>query len=293
MIKRLLAGLIFLLGIFSVSSTSAQDELPEFSVVNKGGGRIIISWKNKFETINQIAIQRSYDSLKRFTSIYSTPSPLLPENGYTDKVAPGVKVYYRIFYVLSGGNYFFTATKTPTMAEAPAAVINTKRDKVTEIFQEQMKIDKEVVKENVVIAPKKVFIKLGNEVYKTVVDGEFFAFRDSIMTNTKDTLFPLSADTIELRQYILPFEFKASVYVYTDKDGYITINLPEATTKKYDLIILEEDGTSVLELKNIKNNYLTLDKSNLYHAGWYKFELWENGKVKDRNKLFVPRDFSQ
>jgi len=36
---------------------------------------------------------------------------------------------------------------------------------------------------------------------------------------------------------------------------------------------------------------LTLDKSNFIHAGWFKFELYEDGQLKEKNKLLIPKDF--
>jgi hypothetical protein len=89
---------------------------------------------------------------------------------------------------------------------------------------------------------------------------------------------------------VLPFELRASPYVYTDTHGYLVVNLPDAGTKKYDLVLMEEDETTVLELKQIKDTYFTIDKTNFYHGGIYKFVLWENGRIKERSKVFLPRD---
>ena len=278
--KRFVAGLVLWLSIFFTYSSNAQDTLPGFSVADKGNGRIVISWKNNFETINQIAVQRSYDSLKRFTTIYSAPSPELPENGFTDKIVPGIKVYYRIFFVLQGGVYLFTKIKSPGVGRSVSATVDYRRDRATELISDAIKNP-----------TKEIFIKVADTLYATLINGDFLRFKDSIMNKTKDTLFPLSSDTVLIRQYVQPYVWKNSVFVYTDKEGYVVINLPEALNKKYELRIFEEDDTPVLELKHIKNVYLTLDKTNFYHAGWYKLELMEDGKVKDRNKIFIPKDF--
>ncbi|MES2777283.1 MAG: hypothetical protein V4722_24105 [Bacteroidota bacterium] len=278
--KRIVAGLFLLSGIFISYSLKAQDTLPGFKVADKGNGRIVVSWKNNFETINQLAVQRSYDSLKKFTTIYSAPSPELPENGFTDQIKPGTKVYYRIFFVLQGGAYFFSTSKSPGAGTVVNPALDGKRDKATDLIREAIKSP-----------TKKIFIKVADSLYTTLIDGEYLVFKDSIINHTKDTLFPLSSDTIQILQYVQPYVWKTSVYVYSDKEGYVVINLPEALTKKYELRIFEEDNTPVLELKHIKNPYLTLDKTNFYHAGWYKFELMEDGKVKDRNKILIPKDF--
>jgi hypothetical protein len=278
--KRFVAGLVFLFGIFITYTSMAQDTLPGFKVLDKGNGRIVISWKNNFETINQIAVQRSYDSLKKFTTIYSAPSPELPENGFTDQIKPGTKVYYRIFFALQGGTYFFTPVKSPGFGTVAVVINDVKRDKATELIKEAIKSP-----------TKKIFIKVSDSLYATLIDGEYLRFKDSIINKTKDTLYPLSSDTIQILQYVQPYVWKSSIYVYTDKEGYVVLNLPEALTKKYELRIFEENDAPVLELKHIKNPYVTLDKSNFYHAGWYKFELIEDGKIKDLNKILIPKDF--
>jgi hypothetical protein len=79
--------------------------------------------------------------------------------------------------------------------------------------------------------------------------------------------------------------------VYPNRDGYIVIDLPEALTRRYELIIKEEDDTPVLNLKKISATYLALDKADFYHGGWYKFELWEDGQLKEKNKIFLTKDF--
>ena len=58
----------------------------------------------------QIAVQRSADSLKNFKTILSAKNPELKENGFTDNSASHSSPdYYRIFYTLSDGSYFFSA----------------------------------------------------------------------------------------------------------------------------------------------------------------------------------------
>ena len=294
--KRFLPGLGLLLSFILSNLAHAQDTLPGFSVADKGNGRVVVSWKNSFETINQIAVQRSFDSLKKFTTIYSAPSPELRENGFTDQIAPGATMYYRIFFVLQGGTFFFTPSKKPEIGTTVTSGIDSKRDKASEIIKSgdnSKTRDKatDLVKDAVKIPARKIFIKLADSLYATLIDGEYTRFKDSIMYRTKDTLYPLSTDTVMIRQYVQPYVWKSSVYVYTDKEGYVVINLPDASNKKYELRIMEEDNTPVLELKQIRNPYLTLDKANFYHAGWYKFELLEDGKIKDRNKILIPKDF--
>ena len=36
---------------------------------------------------------------------------------------------------------------------------------------------------------------------------------------------------------------------------------------------------------------LKIDKSNFYRAGWFKFELYEDGKLMGKNKFYLEKDF--
>lgn len=126
--------LVFSVLMFSFSLVSfSQDTLPKFTVQNKGDGRVVVSWVNPYPNLIQLAVQRSYDSLKRFGSVYSSTSPELPINGFSDKVPEGVHVYYRIFYVMEGGAYFFTQSKQPlVMEDIPVTKVNTSREILTD-----------------------------------------------------------------------------------------------------------------------------------------------------------------
>lgn len=278
---KLLSALFFITGFFQAAQ--AQDTLPNFTASDKGRGNVVISWNNPFPNVAQVAVQRSYDSLRRFSTIYSAESPELPQNGFTDKVLPGLKVYYRIFYSLQGGAYFFSKSKRPGVDTNAVLTSETdlRRDKVTES-----------IKEIVTKEPERTFyVKLGDSLIATLKDGFYIRFKDSIVARTKDTLLLMPHDTILLRRYDPPFQYHTSTYVYPNRDGYIVLDLPEALTKKYDVIITEEDNTPVLEIKSVKSTYLVLDKVNFYHGGWYRFELRENGTVKEKNKFFLSKDF--
>lgn len=86
-------------------------------------------------------------------------------------------------------------------------------------------------------------------------------------------------------------EYVPSVYVYTNKDGYLFINLPDADQQKYRIRFFENDDTFLFELKNINDAALTLDKANFLHSGWFKFELYNDEKLLEKNKFFLARVF--
>src|SRR4029078_10834271 len=92
---------IILLAFLTVGVIAkAQDTLPKFTVEDKGAGRIVVSWSNPYSNLIQLAVERSYDSVEKLSSVFSATSAELPLNGFSDKIVPGLKVYYRIFYVM-------------------------------------------------------------------------------------------------------------------------------------------------------------------------------------------------
>jgi hypothetical protein len=88
-----------------------------------------------------------------------------------------------------------------------------------------------------------------------------------------------------------PEVFVPSLHVYTYRDGNVRINLPEEEDKKYSIKFFEDNGDFLFELKELKERSFKLDKSNFYHAGWFRFELYENGTLKEKHKFYLRKDF--
>ena len=86
--------------------------------------------------------------------------------------------------------------------------------------------------------------------------------------------------------------FIASLYVYTNRDGYVRISLPEnEKSKKYAIKFFKDDQIFLFELKDIKEQDFKIDKSNFYSAGWFRFELYEDGKLFEKHKFYIDKDF--
>ncbi len=82
-----------------------------------------------------------------------------------------------------------------------------------------------------------------------------------------------------------------SVFVFTGNEGNPVIKLPDVANKKYSIKFLKEDGSLLFMIPQVKENYLTLDKVNFLKSGWYYFELMEDGKLKEKNKFLITRDY--
>ncbi len=87
---------------FFAGGLSAQEILPAITVKNFSG-KIIISWRNQYPLeIKNLNIQRSFDSLKNFSTIGSVLTPQNAENGFVDEAPPYNKMYYRLFISFEG-----------------------------------------------------------------------------------------------------------------------------------------------------------------------------------------------
>ena len=83
-----------------------------------------------------------------------------------------------------------------------------------------------------------------------------------------------------------------SKFVFTNNgDGYVRISLPDAVDKKYSIKFYSVDDKFLFELKDIKEKSFKLDKTDFYRSGWYRFELYEDGTLLEKNKFFIPKEF--
>ncbi len=115
MMKQFIPFLFFGFLTCATFSLFAQDTLTKFSLLNAGNNRIIIGWVNEFPNIRQISIQRSFDSLKNYKTILSVADAKAVQNGFADTKAPNDHMFYRLFYAMEGGAFFFTAAKKPSL----------------------------------------------------------------------------------------------------------------------------------------------------------------------------------
>lgn len=302
---------LFTILILASISLAAQDTLPKFTVSTKGNNRVLISWTNNYSNVTQISIQRSTDSLRNFKTLLSVPDASIPQNGFVDTKAATLFMFYRLFIVLDSGKYVFTHSKRPfwdtaRIASKPNPVkngiggsrrviisdsmeineANTLRDKLNE---KPLTVADSAIRK---IEPEKFFtIKRRDTILFLLPEKGFKPFRDSVVYKTKDTMVFRSSDTILIKPFIPKEVFKASIYIFTEKDGNIFISLPEASTRKYSVKFFDEKYNPLFEIIHVKENSLLLDKSNFLRSGWFRFELYEDGKLKEKNKFFVPKDF--
>lgn len=364
--------------LFSAIQAHAQlpPPLPDLSVRELARGKIQISWYSPEGNVIQLAVQRSRDSSQNFRTIFSAQSPELVNNGFVDNRPMLGKAYYRIFYVVQGGAYYFSRSIMIETKQAPMPItalstdpgdkelttiyiqnkpaytlnkkeyqrfkdsINTKtKDALRRIsnYAVEWKPAKNIQKKDVVrvyikdmmyaelskkqypqfrdsiktktndtlfiindshiqlhtavpMAVGTVFIYRNDSLLLQMETELYWKFKDSIATLTKDTLFAKERNRIEIHPFMPKYIWRPSKYIYTNTRGYITINLPQVKQYKYHVIFYEEDGSELFRIKTIKEPELILDKTDFIHAGWFTFELFEDDKLKERNKFYLSKD---
>jgi hypothetical protein len=277
----------------------AQDTLPKFSASSRGSLRNLISWVNAYPVVTQLNIQRSADSTKNFKTILTVPDPKLPQNGFVDTKAPPGNVFYRLFIVLDSGKYVFSRSQRAgldTSAEVSTESKNSAADRrvivSANLNENEAEKIKEKLEDNRKAEPEKFFVlKRRDSVIAQYSQKYLRRFRDSVITRTKDTLVLNSIDTVVIKPFIPIPVYKPSQYVFTEKEGNVTIALPLALQKKYSIRFFEDDNSTLFEIKHVKQAYLTLDKSNFHHAGWFRFELYEDETLKEKHRFFISKDF--
>jgi len=291
-----LSWVILVLILCSVRAI-AQDTLPRFTAIAKPMNKNLISWTNPFAYVSQISIQRSLDSLRNFKTILTVPDPSIPQNGFVDSKAPVGINFYRLFIVLDSGKYQFSKSKRPAPDTASYSEPLLKNDNQRVVLSDslstkEINVLKEKLKPAVVPKPEKFFIvKKRNLIVNRISEKYVKHFRDSIVYSTKDTMMFEAVDTILIKPFVPVPVYKASKYIFTEKFGNVMINLPDAGTKKYSVHFFEEDRSPLFEIKEINSTSLVLDKTVFVHSGWFLFELFEDGKLKEQHKFLIPKEF--
>lgn len=245
-------------------TSNAQDSLPNFSL-KLISNKVSISWINPYPNLVQLTIQRSYDSSKNYRTIFSTQSPELPQNGYIDKnYVPGLKAWYRIFYMKAGGEYTFTNSKSTD--SKPVVYVYT-ADLPTNNINDVFKIFK------------------NDSLLTELTLLQYRRFRDSITIRTKDTLTINKQNEVIIKPFIAKPLWKPSANIYTDEKTNIIISLADFSSHKYHIRFLDSTGQLLFQIRQIKDSYLILDKANFIKTGWVYFELLDGEALIEKNKF--------
>jgi len=306
---KIIIGLVLLCAF--CSEVKAQDTLPNFNIRDINDKKILITWINPFSYhCVQLAVQRSFDSTQFFSTIYAAQSPELPQNGVVDLRMPkGVKVFYRIFYSLDGGKYYFTKSiglySFDYYQKLVPNVVVPQNESSREISSSPS-LPNNIEKQNQPISvtpnstkpiiPENIYINIYRRTIDTLLfkveEKNYKHLRDSIITKTKDTLFNVDKNNLIIKPFVPKPVWKPSSFVFTnEKSNNVELHFLGCKQHKYHVIFYDEGGKEFFQLKNIKDPVLTLDNSNFMHAGWFTFDVYEDDKLKEHNKLEILLPF--
>ena len=266
--------------IFDCASMYGQNVLPNITVKNLNG-KIVVSWLNEYKKpIQNILIQRSFDSLKNYATIGTVLNPQNTENGYPDVNPPYKKMYYRISIFFEGGDYVIGPASRPI--KELQVLENLDITSVPE--PEKLPIDSTEIK-----GIDSVNLKKNKEAERNLKNKDSVKLNKNI--KNPDVKIPISIDSLKI---IVPKKIIETAYpsqtIFIGKQNAVVIHLPEATIKKYHIKFFDENNKMIIELKKITDDYLYLDKSNFFHAGWFHFEIYENGELFEKNKFYISKD---
>lgn len=276
---KIVSRIIFLYLLTSYCSIlHAQDTLPNFTVANRNG-KIILSWVNNFPVIKQLSIQRSPDSLKGFKTILTLPDPSSVTNGFLDNNAPDVSSYYKLYILLDNGAYVFSKPQKPQKY----APLVAKKENI-QAAQEAATAARESVTVQTKAAGSNAAAQTNTPVAEEA-SAKSYQVQSATAASGKKRSDGLKADTVSL---VRTQTFTPSGFVFTNADGDITIVLPPGRLNNFTIKFYEENGNALFQVNAVKEHIFTVDKSNFLHAGWFTFELLENGILKEKNKIRVP-----
>lgn len=264
----------FLLFLLMAAKGFAQPILPDFSLKRGTQNQRVLAWRNGFgKAVTVLNIQRSADSVRDFRTIYSAEHPELEANAWTDtKPISGVD-YYRIFYTLSDGMYYFT-----------------KAQKVVTGFISDNLFNNIAQYKNVSVE---------GDVSGILSQPDFRRLCDSLMLNTSDSLWYKGDSTVTYKKYNAVAAMAAgssfsatgtfiSNYIYLNINGNVVIHLPENEAYRYSMYIYNPDGASILyKIDHFDSPEIILSKSSFMRSGAYPYELFKDGKLQERNSFWV------
>ena len=277
---------VLLVAVLIHFGLNAQPVLPQFAVIKLNNDRILVQWKNTDTTLRQISIQQSSDSLQGFRTLLTMPDPTTPENGTVINRPGAGQMYYRLYLMYPRGRFFFTKVLFPAAPQQPSL------NKISINQPTTAPITPSPIQKPMPYVP-------GSSAIATVPAIEHLVKPDSVARitpklNPLPTLTPGKGIVVK-RHTNLPTEpkqFTPSLTVYTHRDGYVFIQLPVTVNLTNTQIrFFTEEGQALFELTNPALRSFRIDKSNFYRAGWYRFEIWQKGKMTESNRFFLPLEF--
>jgi hypothetical protein len=247
--------ILFFLFVFLSTFIYAQESLPKITV-SSFNGKVVVSWLNDYEkTVTDIFIQRSFDSVRNFTTIGSVLIPRNKENGYPDNNPPYDHMYYRVSIVFEDGSYALGSAIKPSRFIADLAEMNV--------------IDTMAKKSN----------------------GSIIGLDLSGINNDDYNHFSLEENKKNMQPINAEAQLKNTAsLVSMNRFNQLNFQIPDTGMHVYLMKIFDENDQPYIEIKKMILSGFVLEKYNFRKSGNYSFEIYEDGKLWRKNRFVISRE---
>ncbi|MEI8097447.1 MAG: hypothetical protein WCG74_01370 [Sediminibacterium sp.] len=249
----------------------AQEKLIDFTIKQIEKNSIEINWTNPYSNTIQLSIQKSSDN-KNFRTILSAQKPALLNNKIIDTQLPiDAKIYYRIYYVLTGGSFYFSNT------------LNTADDLLKTDNKQALSIDNKIANDiNTKLTNKKstpIESRLPNIDKTNTLNQQIPTFKNLTNTTSSSNSNNISTDKIQLPNKDLINEKDSS----SNNVSFISKAIKNETLAEKESVIeyyyhtpiknreivklnlnLGFENKNVIRIKNIKSNIKPIEYIFIY-----------------------------
>jgi hypothetical protein len=256
--------LFIIIALLTVETVHAQfPDLPGVHIVTVNTQNVL-KWNSTYDGLEFIAIQRSKDSIRNFTTIGKLPKPKKGHLFYTDtKPMPG-RNFYRLQISFGGDVEWYSNVCAATVDSALLAVAMANAAKLDSINRatNPLPTSKPIANTNTNTSPA--------------------------TTNTTPTPVNNEPPPPPPPPKPVPFYYTPSTQVFSNPyTGHITIQLSDAADKKYKLFFYDQDKKEVLRVTRIQESLLILDKNNFNRRGVYSFTLFNGTETVEQGYVTI------
>jgi hypothetical protein len=100
---------------------------------------------------------------------------------------------------------------------------------------------------------------------------------------------PVAVDVRELEVRIPNSLLSPSVFMMINPEGNLQLALPSNKAGSYRIQFYLPEGGPFFQVSKIKEPFLIIDKVNFMRSGWFEFEVYEDERLRERKRIFIPK----
>jgi hypothetical protein len=79
-------------------------------------------------------------------------------------------------------------------------------------------------------------------------------------------------------------------HIHAEKNCNLVITIPDAMNAKYKIRFFDEENGFLFQVDQITDSLLVMEKSNFLHAGRFRYELYKNDLLVERNSFLIKKE---